>query len=41
MFWTLHHAYTSVDMLKFAMGLVAAVIVCRRAIGASPLPDPS
>ena len=32
MFWTLHHAYTSVDMLKFAMGLVAAAIVCRRAI---------
>ena len=31
MFWTLHHAYTGMDMLKFAMGLVAAVIVCRRA----------
>ena len=32
MFWTLHHTYTSVDMLKFAMGLVATVIACRRAI---------
>lgn len=31
MFWTLHHAYTSVDMLKFAMGLVATVIACRHA----------
>ena len=30
-FWTLHHAYTSVDMLKFAMGLVATVIACRQA----------
>lgn len=31
MFWMLHHTYTSVDMLKFAMGLVATVIACRRA----------
>lgn len=37
MFWTLHHAYTSVDMLKFVMGLVAAVIAYRRA-AASPAP---
>ena len=37
MFWTLHHAYTSVDMLKFAMGLVAAVIAYRRD-AASPAP---
>lgn len=36
-FWTLHHAYTSVDMLKFAIGLVAAVIAYRRA-AASPAP---
>ncbi len=31
MFWTLHHTYTSVDMLKFALGLVATVIACRSA----------
>lgn len=31
MFWTLHHAYTGVDMLKLAMGLVAAVIASRHA----------
>ena len=34
MFWTLHHAYTGVDMLKFVIGLVASAIAWRRA-GAS------
>jgi hypothetical protein len=38
MFWKLHHAYTGVDMLKFAMGLVAAVIVWRRG-GEGPASD--
>ncbi len=28
-FWTLHHSYTGLDMLKFALGLGAAGLVCR------------
>ena len=27
MFWTLHHAYTGLDMTKFALGIAAVVLV--------------
>ena len=30
-FWTLHHTYTTLDMLKFALGLGVASIAWRRA----------
>ncbi len=29
-FWRLHHAYTGLDMLKFALGLAATALVWRR-----------
>ena len=28
-FWTLHHSYTGLDMLKFVLGLGAVGLVCR------------
>jgi hypothetical protein len=38
MFWTLHHSYTGLDMLKFALGLGAVGLVCRTTSRSSAKP---
>jgi hypothetical protein len=35
-FWVLHAAYTSLEMLKLAAGLLAAGLIARRTVSATP-----